>query len=377
VADTTTQPGNTMNSQHTNSRRTSALMTTDPRRSPHRGSRQRTRPDIRHGVHGLLFGLALLFAAPGTALAQLKAPEQPQAQAQAQAPGGPSQACPPLAQPPTDAELARARTSDRGIMWRIERDGHHSYLYGTIHVGKPDWAFLGPKVMQALRDSDTLALEVDLSDPKVAGGNLGEGSMPMPQAVRARMARQFESACVEAEVLEHLHPVMQAVTLTVLAGRRDGFDPAFAQEFVLIGAARALDRSVVSLETPELQMRLLIPQDAATGTARVERMLDQLERDRVGPVLSRLATAWERGDLQTLESYERWCECAVTADDRALLTSLNDQRNPGLADGIDKLHRAGQSVFAAVGALHMSGAQALPRLMAERGYKVERVPLGR
>jgi uncharacterized protein YbaP (TraB family) len=31
-------------------------------------------------------------------------------------------------------------------------------------------------------------------------------------------------------------------------------------------------------------------------------------------------------------------------------------------------------VFAAVGALHMTGPQGLPRLMAARGYLVERIP---
>ena len=35
---------------------------------------------------------------------------------------------------------------------------------------------------------------------------------------------------------------------------------------------------------------------------------------------------------------------------------------------IDALHREGRRVFAAVGSLHMTGAQALPKLMAARGY---------
>ena len=56
---------------------------------------------------------------------------------------------------------------------------------------------------------------------------------------------------------------------------------------------------------------------------------------------------------------------------------LNDERNPPLADGIEALHRQGRRIFAAVGALHMTGPQSLPRLLAARGFKVERVPFGR
>jgi uncharacterized protein len=56
---------------------------------------------------------------------------------------------------------------------------------------------------------------------------------------------------------------------------------------------------------------------------------------------------------------------------------LNDERNPGLAAGIDKLMGDGKPVFAAVGALHMTGLKAVPTLLAQMGYKVERVSFGK
>jgi hypothetical protein len=60
-----------------------------------------------------------------------------------------------------------------------------------------------------------------------------------------------------------------------------------------------------------------------------------------------------------------------------LLRRLNDERNPNLAARIDALHARGQRVFAAVGALHMTGPRALPALLAQRGYRVERVDFAR
>ena len=50
-----------------------------------------------------------------------------------------------------------------------------------------------------------------------------------------------------------------------------------------------------------------------------------------------------------------------------------DDRNPAMAARIDALHSGGQTVFAAVGSLHLFGPQALPALMAQRGYRVERI----
>jgi uncharacterized protein YbaP (TraB family) len=101
--------------------------------------------------------------------------------------------------------------------------------------------------------------------------------------------------------------------------------------------------------------------------------LEQLEDGSTRRAIARLARAWERGDLSDLADYERWCECAVSDEDRALLVRINDERNPGLAQRIDALHRDGRKVFAAVGALHMTGPKALPRLLEARGFRVERV----
>jgi uncharacterized protein YbaP (TraB family) len=90
-----------------------------------------------------------------------------------------------------------------------------------------------------------------------------------------------------------------------------------------------------------------------------------------------MASAWEGGDLHSLSTYETWCECATSDEDRAFMRRLNDGRNPALADGIAAQHRAGRRVFAAVGALHMTGPAGLPLLLAQRGFRVERIAFKR
>ncbi|CAN5716850.1 hypothetical protein BH11PSE7_BH11PSE7_03260 [soil metagenome] len=62
-----------------------------------------------------------------------------------------------------------------------------------------------------------------------------------------------------------------------------------------------------------------------------------------------------------------------TDADRARLQRMLGDRNPGLAQRIDELHASGSRLFAAVGALHMKGATALPALLAARGYEVQRL----
>ena len=92
-------------------------------------------------------------------------------------------------------------------------------------------------------------------------------------------------------------------------------------------------------------------------------------------VLGQAAAVWARGDLDALARYGDWCDCLLNDTDRAHMRRLNDERNPALADGITALLGRGKRVFAAVGALHMTGDQALPRLLAQRGWRVQRIPL--
>jgi uncharacterized protein YbaP (TraB family) len=166
---------------------------------------------------------------------------------------------------------------------------------------------------------------------------------------------------------------MQTLSLGILEARWEGLDAGYAQEFVLAGFARAAQRRIVSLETPEQQMAALMPAEPEAAQQMISGMLDQLEKGTGRRAIARLAAAWERGDLDDMAQYERWCDCAVTADDRRQLARLIDDRNPALADRIDALHREGARLFVGIGALHMVGPQALPRLLADKGFAVERV----
>jgi uncharacterized protein len=171
--------------------------------------------------------------------------------------------------------------------------------------------------------------------------------------------------------------VLQATTLTVMEARWLGMDSMYAMEQVLSAQVRSLGRRVVGLESVAAQIQALVPADEAEARTLLEQSLQQLEDLSARRVLERLAGAWERGELGVLEDFESWCECAASEADRASMRKLNDDRNAPLADGIESQHRQGNRVFAAVGALHMTGARSLPRLLEQRGFKIERVAFRR
>ena len=65
----------------------------------------------------------------------------------------------------------------------------------------------------------------------------------------------------------------------------------------------------------------------------------------------------------------------MTANQPAFAARLLDQRNMLMAEKINALHQEGKRVFVAVGAMHMAGKTALPKLLQDKGYIVKVVPL--
>ncbi|HEX4235563.1 MAG TPA: TraB/GumN family protein [Caldimonas sp.] len=291
--------------------------------------------------------------------------------------------CP--AQPtPIDAERLQAglaSSDDHGFLWRIDRDGHTSYLYGTIHAARAEWMFPGPRTRAALVASETLALELDLLDPDVqarlAAALRGRAATPLPAPLAARLERQLIAECLDPATWRALAPEFQVATLAANAARRDGLDPSYAIDLILALTARVLGKETVSLETPEAQIAALIMPSPQATVEFVSSGLDELDSGRARPLLRHLARVWSGSDLAELEAYERWCDCLNTAADRESMKRILDDRNPLLAAAIDKLHSGGSSVFAAVGSLHMIGTTGLPALLRQRGYTVEAVRLGR
>lgn len=286
--------------------------------------------------------------------------------------------CVPVPTPSRDAvRQASQQAADRGFLWRLEKDGRTAWLYGTLHVGKPAWMPPGERVRAALRQSDTIALELDLSDP----ATLAVFTAPPDAAAVARILtperqrrldRQVAVACLPAGALARLRPILQVTTLAGLAVRHQGMFAEWGSEQFLARHARSNAKPVVALEDAHTQLRALAGESEADEIAQVDETLDELESGQASVLGAALAAVWANSDWGRLSRYRDWCDCVKTPADQRALQRLLDDRNPGLADGIAQGHAEGLRLFAAVGALHMVGPKGLPALLAARGFRVTR-----
>jgi uncharacterized protein len=285
-------------------------------------------------------------------------------------------ACPPAAGVPTSEQIRAAmRTArDRGALWRFTRDGRHGYLYGTIHVGKREWAMPGRAVYGALRDAETIVLEADPLDATFHAGVTAppepHEAPPLPPPLARRLRAQATKTCVPWERLQTMPPMMIAATLTLLDAAWDGFFAEYASEMVLAGYARGARKPIATLETSAIQRAAINGGEADEQLASIDLLLTGLEQGTARRELVMVAEAWARGDLDDLGR----AFVDLSPAERAGAERLVVPRNPAMADRIAELHGDGQRVFVAVGILHMVGDAGLPRLLRQRGFTVERVP---
>jgi len=335
----------------------------------------------RRALHRLRAWACCGLAWPVLVLAQ-PAPAVPAPPSPPSAPSAPSAGagCPPAAVPLDPATIPQGLRAarDRGALWRVEQGGRTSWLYGTVHAAYRDWMLPGPTVLAAVRASDVVALELDPLDPAIAQAlqaamRQPPGAPPLPPALAQRLHAQAVAACA-ADALAPLRPEMQVAALSVMAGRRDGIDPAYGTDLVLAGLARGLRLPVLSLETPQLQIAALSAGELPGESAQaVDSGLRALEAGHTRDSLRTLVQAWADGRTALLATYAQWCDCMDSPADRAAFERVVTARNPALAASIAARHRSGSRVFAAVGALHMVGADGLPALLAAQGFRVERV----
>jgi uncharacterized protein YbaP (TraB family) len=287
--------------------------------------------------------------------------------------------CPPTVKdlPESLFRTAAAQAKDRGVLWRVRKDGHASYLYGTLHVGRAEWMALGPKLASAFEATDILALELDPLDATIQQ-DMAQAMARVPvraisKSQRLRLKQLLDAQCLPTNTVNSTPAELQIISLSAMVGRRDGLDPNYGSEILLSLLAHGVNRPVLSLETVQLQMKALLAQDAAEVQVLVREGLADLEAGLVRKALLQTVKVWESADLEALENYPQWCECVNTPLDKVFMRRLLDERNPGLVQRIDALHSEGKRLLVAVGSLHMAGGQGLPALLQKRGYEVERL----
>jgi uncharacterized protein YbaP (TraB family) len=287
--------------------------------------------------------------------------------------------------PATASETQRTtgQIPNRGALFKVQRAGHTLYLFGTIHVGAPDFYPLEARVSAALARSSALALEVDPhGDPAATEQALrrhglyatgGPAANEIAPAFKPRLEHLLRRYGIAPQSVAPMKPWLLASVLAVGEFSAQGYQASLAVDSYLSRQARERKIPVVELESVGAQMALFGGMPLRDQLRFLEESIEGIDDQQQARQARDMAEAWRNADSAALGALARELATDGSFSGRFMQKVLLEGRNPPLADGIARLLARERNSMAAIGVLHLVGARSVPALLRQRGLKVERV----
>lgn len=287
---------------------------------------------------------------------------------------------------------ARAVPYPQGNLWRATRDGMTVTLLGTYHLDDPrhaaTMAAIGPDLDAATRLLVEAGPEEEAQLMQTVGRDTslillpdGQSLMDMlPPDDWATLAAAMSARGMPGFMAARFRPWYVSVLLSVpacalpAAAENNGLDKQ------LVAGAQERGLPVQALEPFDTAFRIFetMPMEAQLGMIRSSLALESQAEDQ----MATLAAAYFRQDSRIIWEFLRRVTLAlpgmtpetVEAEFAAMEEALMNARNRAWIPVIEAAASEGP-VFAAFGALHLSGDQGVLNLLDLAGWRLERLPL--
>ncbi|CAM8661944.1 Tiki domain containing protein [Sphingobium cupriresistens] len=278
---------------------------------------------------------------------------------------------------PAHAKPAVTTTTATPALWAVQDADTTIYLFGTVHVMKPDIDWFHGDIKRAFDRSNELVLEIiEPDDPgaigaAMAGMALAKDGVKLSDRLtpnaRARYQAAMDANSLPWRTFDMFNPWMSGMALSVAPLAKLGYKNDLGAEKILRIAAQAASKKVDALETVEQQLGFFASLPMAQQVQFLNATVDGLPdmESEFGDLLR----YWQAGQPDRLaksmnESLEATPELA-----QVLLTG----RNANWAKWIKaRLDQPG-TVFVAVGAGHLAGKGSVQDQLKSLGLRARRL----
>lgn len=278
---------------------------------------------------------------------------------------------------------AAVAAEPRGALFKLEEQGHTLFVFGTMHVGLPEFYPLEPQVEEALAHASVVALEVDpRQDPQVVAQAMHRfGMLPPGQRVDARLApadrerldRMLKRAGMDPVATISFKPWLLATLLSLSEYAAQGYRTDLSVDSYVAAQARRSGAQVVELESLSSQLALFAQLDDTAQRSFLSDTLEAMENGKQEREVREVVEAWRTADRAKLDAIAKRAEEDQTMSGRFVQKVLLDGRNGALADKIAAQLKDQSLSVAAIGVLHLVGPKSVPALLQKKGIRVERV----
>ena len=275
---------------------------------------------------------------------------------------------------PVKADAAAVKDVDPAL-WVVKDADTTIYLFGSVHILKPGLGWFDDGVKTAFDASDQLVLE--MVEPPAAEVQAMFGKFAMDQkgkALRSKMndadRAVFEAAMgklgVPAAAFDPFEPWAAAMTLSILAMQKSGFDLNSGVEKQLTAAANISKKPISGLETMEFQLGVF---DTLAESEQVQFLVETAKDiDDAGATVDKMVDLWAAPEPEKLGALMN-----EEMTSRSLYDVLLTKRNANWAKWISARMAKPGVTFIAVGAGHLAGPTSVQALLPAYGLNATRV----
>jgi len=261
-------------------------------------------------------------------------------------------------------------------LWVVKGPHATVYLFGTIHVMKPEVNWHSAKLKTAMDASQTLIEEVDNVDQadatqiqalmqKLGSDQAHPLSTKITKEDLALLDTTAKKMGIPGEsVMEPMRPWVVELLLSVVPIMQAGYDPKNAVDISLAQEFRTAKKPVNGFETMEEQLRFFSDMPQADEVEALHLQLKNM--DSAVKDLNEILEAWKKGDAETIASIENR---SFEKEYPALYKRLIVQRNQAWAEKLVTLLQGEGTTFVAVGAAHLAGPDSVQTLLEAKGLK--------
>ena len=281
------------------------------------------------------------------------------------------------------AGLTQARAAERGALFKVSGKGHTMHLFGTMHVGLPEFYPLEPRIAAAVAGASTLALEIDpTQDPGAvaqalrAHAMLAPGSsnyQTMPPAFRKRLERVLSKANIDLAAVSQFKPWLLATTLALAEYAEQGYRTDLSVDLRLAYMARSATVPVIALESVAGQLSMFDRLSSEDQWRFLDDSISLIESGKQRVEVRQIVDAWRTADQGALDNIAARAEADTSLAGKFVQEVMLEERNGPLADKLLKLLEQQDNSVAAIGVLHLLGKHSVPAKLRALGLTVERI----
>jgi uncharacterized protein YbaP (TraB family) len=273
---------------------------------------------------------------------------------------------------------AQSSSGKRGFLWEIRKGAQVGLLFGTIHVGRPEFYPLPQSRLERVARADALVLEADVTDTARAitatqkYAVFPAGSPGLEQRLPPDLRRRVEALLARNQLdpapMLRMKPWMLANVLALFEAAQAGYMPALAAEAYLTRIATSDSKPILEFEGIEQQFELFERAPWTTQVAFLEDAVQAIEKGAARREINRIAQAWENGDRPALERLLAEMRNQGSVGARFTVETILLGRHEQMVKRIESLMTDGKTYLFAVGSLHLVGPQGLVEMLRARGY---------